>query len=303
MCSFFGYNFLVMVMERKNGYLILDNQKMFYKENQAVGCFWYLIDGKQYMFKSCEPLFCYMELFYEQVARHIQISTVHYDLAKSGLMTGVLTESFNPNLMKEVYLKDILEKFYNEVVCLNTQDYPHVYFVENTYNLEDLWSALDYYYLDREDKASIVSHLMNQIVDSFLLQICTENIDLHYMNLVVLDGESPTLAPNFDYGQCGFVFHDAGTYHLQVSPLSFSETNNAQSIILEFLGLSSLEFRELLQEKVNLMPDFMDVCHIIEQNTGTNIPKDIQENLLFYYKDSKENLLKIVETFEFSRGK
>lgn len=236
-----------------------------------------------------------------QVAHHLQIPTVHYDLAKFGSMTGVLTESFNPSLLQEVYLKDILEKFYDEVVCLNLKDYPNGYFLENIFNLEDLWSALDYYYRERKDKATIVNNLMNQIVDSFLLQLCTENIDLHFLNLVVLDGENPMLAPNFDYGQCGMVLYDSTIYNLQVSPLL--QDNDAQTTILEFLGLSSLEFRERLQEKVNLMPDFFAVCHSIEQNTGVEIPPDIQEALILRYKNSKENILKIVKTFESKRGR
>ena len=49
--------------------------------------------------------------------------------------------------------------------------------------------AFEYYYKDRKDKSSLVSHLMSQIVKSFVLQIITGNVDLHYQNLVLLDGQ------------------------------------------------------------------------------------------------------------------
>lgn len=47
-------------MKRVDGYFNLDQEKMFYRANQYPGCFWYLIDGKEFMFKSCEPIYCYV---------------------------------------------------------------------------------------------------------------------------------------------------------------------------------------------------------------------------------------------------
>ena len=116
-------------MEKKNRYIVLDKEKMFYKDGQTLGCFWFLIDGKEYMFKSYDDLTCYKELFYEIVARILEFPTVHYEFASYNGITGVLTETFNPKKMKEVYLEDVLYKFFIEVISFQAEDFPNEKFL------------------------------------------------------------------------------------------------------------------------------------------------------------------------------
>jgi len=295
---------LVISMIRKDGYFVLDGQKSFFKDNPYIGCVWFHIEQKEYMFKYCGAKFCYNELFYERVARALNIPTVHYDLAKLRKETGVITESFNPNHCKEVSLKEILEKFYDEVVISNITDFPNAFFIENTFNLEDVWQALVYYYrdYDKSKQNRIVSKLMSQLVDSFILQICTGNPDMHFLNVVVLDGEEPELAPNFDYGRGGSIFSDDSMYVFQVAPLRFSDHNSAKTTIQAFLGTSSEEFRQHFIDKVSLMPSFDSVISSIEMQTEVPVPNDVKEFLFTRYNDEQENIKKIIHEFQNANG-
>ncbi len=298
----FCYTFYVMCMERKNGFCILDFHKIIrtIPRNQEGNIYVFLLDGKEYFFKECEEKECYVELFCEQVARFLGISTVHYDLARMENMTGVFSEGFNPNHCMETSLKEILEIFYHDVVCNYTDDFSHAFFVENTFNLENIWEALDYYFRDYKDKNIVVSRIMKQLVDSFILQICTGNSDLHYLNLTVLNEEEPILAPNYDYEKCDSVLSSLNTYTLQVSPLRFFSKNDGITTILKFLQFSSCEYKEYFLKKVSLMPSPFEIFSKIEDQLLIPIPSFIKEILSSKYLEEKEKIENVILEFQES---
>ncbi len=286
-------------MERSKGYLILDNEKIIREEKCSISSFWFLINGKEYMCKMVgDEYFCYVELFYQYVSLALGIPTVRYDLAKFSSVIGVLTETYNPQHYKEISLESILSLFYNEVIVNNQEFFPREIFLENTQNLEDIWLAFLYYYRNRLEKTEIVKHLMKEVVDSFILQICTGDIDKHYNNLFLLDCDKPVLALNFDYGWCGQVdFYSKCSYNLQVFPLTFSNLNDARTTILDFLNYSSDEFVFYFISKVNLMPSVGKIFEKIENQTGVEVPLYVREMLIAGYGPLKHQILGITDSF------
>ena len=275
------------MMKRSNGFLLLDDEKMI-SFRDFSNSYWFILNNVKYFFKKCDTLnTCYSELFFSELAKCLLIPTVSYDLAIYSGMYGVISKNFNTNCAKEVYLEEILKKFYNEVIVNNQDDFINEMFLENTHNLDDIWLALDYYYADKD----VVKNLMEQIVDSFILQICTGNRDMHYKNLVILEDEEIHLAPNFDYGLCGHVVFEEGVrenYNLQVSPLVFSLKNTPKVTILDFFNLSSSEYKERFIEKVNLMPDGSFIIENIERRIGVSIHSEIKESLLCKYEKIRD---------------
>ncbi len=159
-------------MLRKNGYLVLDDEKEIKKnQDDFAKVHWFFVDGQELMFKSgVSEYVCFAELFGEQVALSLKIPTVSYDLAMYRGVRGVLSPNYNPLHVKEIPLEVILQKYYDEVICENFEQFPNEMFLQNVHNLEDIWWALEYSYKEHANKTKIVEHLMHQIVESYILQ-------------------------------------------------------------------------------------------------------------------------------------
>lgn len=140
---------------RKNGFLMINSKSKIREKSKNNGTsygYWIQKDGEEYYFKVGSIYKLYMELFCEEIAKLLKIPTVTYDLAKIGSRQGVISKSYNPNHVKEITIFQILEKYYQEVICQHPDLYKNEMFIENAFNLEDVWWALDYYYQDLPNK-------------------------------------------------------------------------------------------------------------------------------------------------------
>ena len=293
-------------MERRNGFLLLKNYKLLDKEvNQGCSYFyntsflqWMEIENEEYLFKSgITPYVNFSELLGEQIALSVDIPTVHYDLAKYKGKFGVISNNYNPDHKKEVLLSYILEKYFSQVICSGQIDYDGIIFSNQLHNLENIWAALEYYYNDNKNKQHIVSSLMFQIIDSFILQILQGNADLHSGNIVILDGELPCLAANFDYGQIGLIdltsSLDVNNYKMDVTTFSFYKQYSPQKTIKNFLEISDPLFQYYFFRKVEMLPDIEYLIEKIEIQIQNKLDENIRDYLIGNYQNNKNYLLSL----------
>ena len=143
-----------------------------------------------------------------------------------------------------------MKEYYENVITKNIDLFPNEIFIENAFNLEDVWWALEYHYHENKNKEQIIKNLMNQLVDSFILQILTFNSDLNFENLIILEDENPVLAANLDYGKGGLVDFEFPIYNyfFSVVPFDMKEKKDAKRIIQDFINLSDLTFVKKLKK-------------------------------------------------------
>lgn len=275
---------------RENGFLIISPESKI-KEKKKEGAnygFWILKDNEEYYFKVGTKYSIYMELFCEEIAKILNIPTVSYDLAKVGDFKGVISKNYNPDHVKETSLFEILDLYYENVICKSPDLYENEVFIENAFNLEDVWWALDYYYKDYPNKDQIVKKLMDQLVDSFLLQILTFNADLSYENMQILNTPVPSLTPNFDYGFAGIVDFEvkANKYFFPVVPYTMGRPKQSNEIIIDFINMSDEVYIQKFEKYLSTLyqTPINDILKKIEDKIGVSLEEDIKEYLTADYK-------------------
>lgn len=273
---------------RENGFLLLDEKIIKIKKKKKNGThygFWISYNQEEYYFKTGTEYELYMELFCEEIANLLMIPTASYDLAKLNGREGVISKNINPKNKKEITIYKILEEYYENVITKNINLFPDEIFIENTFNLEDVWWALEYHYRNNKNKEQIVKNLMNQIVDSFILQVLTFNSDLNFENMMILESENPVLAANIDYGRGGLIdlklpVHN---YFFSVIPFNMKEKKDAKEIIQDFINLSDSIFIMKLEKCVSILnPNSLrKALKNIETKTNYLIPDHIKEYLYY----------------------
>lgn len=289
-------------MKRENGFFILDSSLEILEENEK-GYPWFFIQGSKQMFKPVSLLWdAYQELFGEEIAKSLKITTVHYDLAQYKEDIGVLTDNFNPSNEECFPLDKVLLKFYRDVIWNHPSLFIEEQLYTKTYNLETIWMALLHFYKNNALRDSIVERIMNQIVDSFILQICLGNPDMHEQNLFLINGKCPCLAPNFDYIQSGYVnlVENSGFYNLQVTPNHEVTKDKPIETIRSFLSLSSSEIQKYFYEKISMMPTCDELFFKVEQRTCYPIPKEVQDHFKMYYEDYQKQILNLFDSMSIS---
>jgi len=276
-------------MERKNGYLILDNEKIVRKipRNTTGFVFEFLIHGEEHYFKPCEEAHALLEVFCSYVANRIEIPSVFYDIAIYQNQLGVLSKTYNPNHEKEISIRDLLVSYYINVIVEDEDLLKDVSDFDNLYNLDDIWNALDFHYKNREDKNIVVARLMREIMDSFLLQIILGNRDMHFTQLIILDGEYPHLTLNHDYGEACLVNiqNNFYPYALQVTMKDTSSKVQPKFTIFELLTSSDEIFIEYFKEKLNLLPSSEEVLLEMNRKLDILVSKDKISFFLKHYKE------------------
>ena len=275
-------------MKYINGYVNLDNEKIINDPNPKTtkygmnNSFWFLINNQEYFYKEClEKDEAYMEIFSSIIARGINIKTVIYDLALYHNKIGVISLNYNQKHKYERTLLEIVKNYYDN----NKIEQKHNYSITDMYNLEMIWDALSYYYKNPK----IVSNLMNEIVDSFILQLLTGNFDLNVSNLVIIESEVPYLAPNHDYSLQSSICLSKLNYALTVEPKSF---NNP---IDEFLNVSSDEFINYFKEKIMMLPKIEHIFLRVELKIKQKIPYNIKNKYQKWYEENIKMLLDKIE--------
>jgi len=256
----FCYTVFVIVMERKNGYLILDCEQVVstIPRNQGGVISLFLVDGQEYYFKECPLSRVLLEMFCSIVSSSLQIPTVRNDLAMYHGNIGVLSTSYNVKHKREISLQDVLMHYYIDELVDHETFAKDIMDVNQLYNLEDIQKALEYFY----DSSTAVT-LYHEIVDSFLLQCFLGNPDVHSTQLTILESEEPHISFNHDYERaCTVTFsHSIFPFSLGVTRQKFGTKQTHLEVIREFLecfGTSYFSFKldmlptkEMVLEKMN----------------------------------------------------
>lgn len=287
-------------MERINGYLDLDKEfvcGVLRRELDEGDITKFLINNVEYYFKPSTVKEQYMELFFENIAALLKIPTVHYDLATFHNRKGVISSSFNSNHLKEIQLLDIIQKYYIEVICENPDDYPNEVFIENSNNLETIWSALEHYYAKNEQKRTIVSQLMSEIIDRFFLQIIAGNMDLHYRNITILEGENIHLSSNYDMEDACSINLDTkeNNFCLLPFPLKFSDPNYPIDLIYSFIDNTDLSLIDKFFTLIHTLPPKEIIISKIEAQTNIPVPLEVIETLSIGYEEYLDLLKSKIE--------
>ncbi len=287
---------------RENGYLIINGKKI--NENKNRGShygFWIQYNNEEYYFKTGTIYELYTELFYEEIAKILKIPTVSYDLAKIANHNGVICKNFNSTREKVTTMLEILTVFYEEVICNNQEIFQLEMMIENTFNLEDIWMSLDYYYRNHPQKEKIVQQLMDQIVTYFIFQLLSFNSDFHFENLIILGTEVPRLSPNFDYGSCGLVNIENNDYNffLSVTPFKMVKKTTAKDIIEEFITLSDKQYTKKLKEYASKIQQIsiLEIFKNIEKKINTTISQEIKQYLSLDYKKKILQVINIINKY------
>ncbi len=268
-----------MILERVNGYLILDNMKVSQKiKRNTGGEILKFFSGGELYFKECPLPVLLAHLFCEQIFRSLNIPVVHFDSAKYQGKTGVVSTSYNPNHYKEIPLKTILDKYYLEVVL----KHKHKSYIKNSYNLynlEDIERALLYFYKNEQNFSEIVSSLMQQITTLFFSQFLSGDNDMHYMNLVILQGENPYVAPYFDFDHSFYLQYFSNRTVVALEKEGHDEKIKRYPIdvLKDMLPL----YLDILKEMLQVLPSKEEVLNSMEKSLGISLHPNLVRHICY----------------------
>lgn len=244
--------------------------------NKNIKVFFY--NGKKYYFKKCKKIDeVYNELIAEEIAKDYGINHVHYDLASYNGFIGVISEDFIKD-NNYTSINDILTKFYKTDI-------------EKHNNLEDIWCVLDYLYKNK----CIVSKLMNELVNIFIYDIITGNIDRHVENYGIIEGGKICFNPIFDNEKIlsdDSIIH--GIYSIGIDESDYHkyafEYGNNDNFIDKFLNLSDELYAILLKEKISIINDenIDIILNKVENRIKSKIPQSIINKIRLKFKQNKE---------------
>ncbi len=285
-------------MKRKDGFIILDEQQEItrpqdqerdYGSNEHL---WFSINGEEYFYKQYQDLSaCYTELFCEEIAKSLNIPTATYDLAIYKGQTGIISKNYNPTHKNEVHILTLIKEIYKN------KDMAHN-MPKKVSNLETIWNVLEYHYFDNPHRHEIVENIMKGVVDSFILQLCTGNTDLHVRNLVIIEDENPHLAPNFDYGFGLSAFTRKSKFHpysLNIDP--YSDLLKVKELMEQFFSTLDAETVEYCYQKIIAMPTSDEVFEKIEEKIGMPVDEFYKYLIEYEYEIYQPALLSVIKDF------
>lgn len=179
--------------------------------------FWFYFNDKKYLFKKrgIKSDDIYAEVIADEIAKTLSIDSAIYTLGMFNDELGVITENFvnqderlilGVEIISEVLNKygidnpAFLEKF--GITGLGVKDAHN-----KLNNLEDIWSILDLYFKDIDDRQEIVSMTMKELVKVLLFDAITLQGDRHIRNWGIIANEKEgtyRFAPLFDNSNiCG----------------------------------------------------------------------------------------------------
>ena len=185
-------------MERKNGFLIIDDYKKLPSDDcisRGVYASCWLEDKDIYLFKHYGTLLsCYRELIYSFFATKIGILNVGYDLASYRGKKGVITKKCTKEtpLSLKLFLLEHLKEQYT------TLDEEIMY--RKLFRVDTILSLLQNKY--KENCAFIFKEVHKDLLIKFISSVLFANPDLNAKNLDFNESFCQFL-PLYDFGSCG----------------------------------------------------------------------------------------------------
>lgn len=256
--------------------------------------FSFVYHGNTYFYKHARvngaTLDPYGELVAEELAHDFGIPCAEYDLAVLGNRYGVISKDFRKPGVRYVLGEEIFSNFLNyydpdlEEGSSMVSQIP-----ENI--LDDIWDELEMRY---HGNRQIVSHLMKRIVDIYLFDIISCQIDRHERNWQIMESlDGVDIAPLYDNGRILLDTDEEAEVCLGIE----SVTEKLFDSIQKFLKVSSEEFSSIIMDKLWIIGEenLHSIFGRIEKKTGYPMPYTEKRFYLRSYLDHKRGLEEILE--------
>ena len=300
-------------MKRDNGFLVLDDifnidsTKSFIELYNSLSdnsnvyivkhcyspyeqlVFYFIYNKEKYYFKYDSFASCYNELIAEEIASDLNIPHLHYELAKIGQFQGVISKDYKKQGVKYISGYEFLRKYYGK--------YPDETLVNN---LHIIWFKLEDYYKDRDNMQEIVSNLMKKLVDIFLFDILTGQLDRNCDNWEIVEYPDGTVDLNILFDNTRMIIDPPASIRLA---LTVEPANNLlDTNINSFQRLSSSEFSHLLPDRLWVInrENIEKIFEIIAAKTGAPIPKDIKKKMFYSFQLQLDFIMKTLNITEIS---
>ncbi len=237
----------------------------------------------------------YNELVAGEIADDLNIPHVEYDLAIISGFKGLISKDFRLNNVNYLSGKDFL---------INNHPLGKKENIADLNNLDDIWIALENYYNVNSKYQNVVSKVMKKIVNMFIYDILTGQVDRGYSNWWLLEYPDRTLdlQPLFDNIRILMLPHQLATERFpSVSKLLLTVNRNSirycEENLEEFLESSSEEFSETLSNSLwsisqeNLQKIFIR----IEEKTKHPMSDELKG---FYLREFDSQFNFITETYD-----
>lgn len=237
----------------------------------------------------------YNELLVEELAKDFGIPCIEYDLAILGNDRGVLSKNFKRENINYISGRDILKKKI-EYYDSNLDDDLFKVSRSTRNSLDDIWDNLEIRYQFYLNKREIISHLMKQIVNIYLFDIISCQMDRHYENWEIMESDNEiNIAPIYDNERV-LVYIDGS----QVVNLGVDTTRMyfeyLWDSIKKFQKVSSGEFTDIIKDKLWIISEenLYKVFERIEKKTGYPMPEKRKNFYLTNYQEHKNRLEQVL---------
>lgn len=307
-------------MERQEGFIILDKilqeigaditdfdsilaspliNKI--KKNHTGTTFSFDYKGETYFYKyssykeSGHSIFInpYSELVAEELASDFGIPCASYDLAILKNCKGVLSKDFRKSGMNYFLWDSIFnEKKINYYVSNSENDLVKKHRSPRNV-LDDIWDLLEMRYPNQRET---ISYLMKKIVDIYIFDIITDQLDRHEENLQIMEClDAVDIAPIYDNER---ILLGTGIMDIVNLGVEFGRgfSENIFTSIKRFQAASGDEFSSIIYDKMWIIGEenLYSVFERIEKKTGYPMPEESKQYYLDEYRKHYEKLLNIL---------
>ena len=236
----------------------------------------------------------YNELIAGEIADDLLIPHVDYDLATISDFKGLISKNFQQDDVKYISGKEFL---------INNHPLGKKENIANLNNLEEIWIALENYYNLNPKYQSTISEVMKKIVNMFLFDIITGQVDRGDSNWWLVEYPNGTLdlQPLFDNIRILVLHHQLATERYpEVSKLLLTVSQDTDRFcednLEEFLKVSDKEFSQILFNSLwTISPENLkEIFTRIENKTGYPMPNELKQ---FYLKEFASQLSFLTDTY------
>ncbi len=272
------------------------------KTAEVIKCKWptqlnfcFNIDGKKYFFGYDSIADPYIELIIEEIASELNIPYVNHTLAVIGNYKGVISENYKVENAQYIRMYDILKEFYDQEDPNPKYEYPELrelneYFERKdkgiiNNSLEKIWFALENRYKDRVDMQEVVKNIMKKIIDVFILDIITGQLDRNATNLEIVEYEDGKvdLQPIFDNGRA--MLNDPILTNVCLT-VDHDYWRNLSDVIERFERFSSSEFSDLFIDYLWVIENenIKSILDKVEEKIGCKLDDELRDMYLLKFK-------------------
>lgn len=271
------------------------------------------INGTNYFFKKTKKF--YNELLAYEVATHLGLNAVPYDLAIFQNMHGVISKDFkrkNCNYISGQELLFMYSKMPKSINYLTNMglaqtennvfpnDAPYSY---NINNLETIWQAIEHRYKNLGIYVDM-EKIMTELVMYFIFNILVMQNDGASQNWVLEESEyGVNLSPIFDNAEA-FTIDENKDVPVSNLSTNFNDVNLGNYKLLEeFLKISDEVYINLFKEKFNLLTEdvFLKLIQRVEHKIECSIPEDIKDKYIKMFSENRNRIEQILNGLNKNR--